>query len=165
MQKLVAITGVAGEGKTLELMNDYFEHYTSVTLISEYEAPTPSRLLVQPVLVSLTEKANIDISILDSFIEDVLKKDDIGVYPNKDEFINGEHTIAKAFTFAESVDISAIEDIIVNNLKNNDCLFYIDNAHLLGDNALTQLLDLINKYPNNEISNSFDIIATILKPN
>lgn len=162
MQRVVIISGKKGEGKTTELMNDYFDHYTAVSVLPTGVKNT--RDLIRPVIISLQEDIKNNKNILAIYIDDFIRNDGNGVYPKKEEFLDGNHELAYGCNIHNaSIEVEAIKQIIDFNLeKYGDCTFYIDNIHLLGENAVSMITTLVNEYPNDVIDNSFDVYCTML---
>lgn len=161
MQRVVIITGKKGEGKTTELMNEYFDHYTAVSVLPTGVKNT--RDWVRPVIISLQEDTNNIKNILAIYIDDFIRNDGNGAYPKKEEFLQGDHETVYIYSSDQIIEIKDIKQIIDLNLKKcGDCTFYIDNIHLLGENAVSMITTLVNEYPNDVIDNSFDVYCTML---
>ena len=170
MQKLSVIIGQDGEGKTTELLDEYYLHFvgtafhaaddgspvyentrdkiTPVVIICGFERPE------KPAIAKYIENlGNANCGINDHAYELLIKK--------INEFKEGDHKY-----YEEVSELGMLENIIASNIKDKDCVFYIDNIDKLYEDGISDVNDLVNmisRYPNVEVGNSFDIVATISK--
>ena len=152
MQALEVIVGRPLEGKTGQLVFKYICNFHSETCI-DY-AYVKSRSLINPVWISLGDISTVNPikDYMDTVLSTIDDPDD-----STKEFLDATHKVHLGVS-----NIDMLKSIMMESLKEKDCIFFIDDIHEL---HLTpnMLLELMNDYPNEELKNSFDIICTIRK--
>ena len=154
MQNLRVITGNRQEGKTTELLENYFLRYvTKFTVNNTKESESDEETLIN-------FRDNVKLVFIDAFPVSmseagtlrIIKSDDF-TDEEREEILNGDHTIH------HNVDSwFKLIRIIKEEIKEKDCIFFIDNCEK--HNKLKEFLELMLCYPNQDCENSFDIIMT-----
>jgi hypothetical protein len=159
MQKLELIVGKQGEGKTQELIESYHKHCVTPDPYN----PKPSSVLsstLKAIWISAGRKRITN--VISEYVETVVKPRIVNENDgNTDDllFVDMNH-----IEYNDVFDLNRLKDIIREHIKDNDCVFYIDDVDSIVSD-LNILVELMNDYPNNEIGNSFDVVATITKTN
>ena len=154
MQRLRVITGNRQEGKSTELLANYFLRYVTKFIVSNDEEHESDK----ETLINFRD--NVKLVIIDATPYDVFKDDMLRILKSDDftdeereEILNGDHTIHY------NIDSwFKLIRIIKEEIKEKDCIFFIDNCEK--HNKLKEFLELILCYPNQDCENSFDIVMT-----
>ena len=154
MQNLRVITGNRQEGKTTELLENYFLRYVTKFTVDNTEEPE----LNEETLINFRDNVKlvfIDASPVSMFKEDMLRIINSDDFTSKeiDEILNGYHIV-----YHDVDSWFKLIKIIKEEIKEKDCIFFIDNCEK--HNKLKEFLELMLCYPNQDCENSFDIIMT-----
>ena len=150
MQNLRVITGKQQGGKTTELLENYFLRYVTTYLIDGEEGEPVLRYFKDNVKLVFIDSAPVSL-----FKEDMLRiiNSDDFTDEEKEEILKGDHNVH----YCVDSWFKLIR-IIREEIKEKDCIFFIDNCEK--HNKLKEFLDLMLCYPNQDCENSFDIIMT-----
>jgi hypothetical protein len=149
MQNLRVITGKRQEGKTTELLENYFLRYSTTYTVEldngesilRYFRDTNRLIYISSQTVNVFKENMLDICNTEDYKDVYL------------DIINGKH-----ITYHGVDNWFKLIKIIKEEIKENDCIFFIDDCEK--HNKLKEFLELILCYPNQDCKNSFDIVMT-----
>lgn len=153
MQNLRIITGKRQEGKTTELLESYFLRYQTTYNVELENGESVLRYFRDTN--KLVYISGLPVDTFEENMERICSDND----DYKDAYldiVNGKH-----ITYYGVDNWFKLITIIKEEIKENDCIFFIDDCEK--HNKLKEFLELMLCYPNQDCENSFDIIMTYKK--